>query len=144
MMGFDLHIGDSIICRKENPYRKTVKIKKEGNLLIWAKTEVTEELPVTIKTGNEYYIRCSASLGFFIGHPKLELVDNDLGRLEYESLKLDFYELTDKLILNDGKVIECKIEKEDTDIIYISLLKKNEEIKQQVNRKDIKEIKKVE
>lgn len=142
LISFDLHLGDTVICRVSSNSRKTVKIKKDGLNSLWARTEVKDEIPVNFKIGHEYYVRCSITMGFLVGHPKLELVNNDIGKLEYDSFKLDKDELTDRIIMNDGKTVECKIEREDADIVYISILKKGDEIKQQINRKDIKEIKK--
>jgi hypothetical protein len=87
IINYDLHLGDTILCRGRNKWKKTIKIKKDGLNTIWAKTESKAELPINIKMGHEYYIRCSVTMGMFVGHPKLELVDSQTGRLEFESIK---------------------------------------------------------
>ena len=63
------------------------EVYDEGEITIWAKTESKEEIPLTVKNGGEYYVRCGTSIGVFIGRPKLEKISNMSGRKEYESLK---------------------------------------------------------
>jgi len=87
LINYDLHLGDTILCRGRNKWKKTIKVKKDGLNTLWAKTESKEELPINIKMGNEYYIRCSLTMGLFVGRPKLELVDSQTGRFEFESIK---------------------------------------------------------
>ncbi|MDR3140485.1 MAG: hypothetical protein LBU37_01965 [Tannerellaceae bacterium] len=86
MVGFDLHLGDSIICRVNNKWKETVKIDKDGLNTLWARTESKAEIPIDIRFGNEYYIRCSVTVGAFVGRPKLELVDNKTGKLDFQSI----------------------------------------------------------
>jgi hypothetical protein len=64
----------------------TVKIDREGLITLWARTETKTELPIDIRFGNEYYIRCSISMGAFVGRPRLEQVDNKTGKLEIQSI----------------------------------------------------------
>jgi hypothetical protein len=45
------------------------------------------ELPVKIELGKEYYIRCSVTMGAFVGYPKLELIDIYSGKQEFEIIK---------------------------------------------------------
>ena len=87
LVNYDLYLGDSVICRVNNKWKKTIKINKDGLNTLWARTEAKRELPINIKFGNEYYIRCSVSMGAFVGRPKLELVDNQTGRVEFQSIK---------------------------------------------------------
>lgn len=86
-VSYDLYLGDSVICRVSNKSKQSIKIKKDGLNTLWAKTEAKAELPININVGNEYYIRCSVKMGAFVGRPKLELVDNQTGKLEYQSIK---------------------------------------------------------
>jgi hypothetical protein len=86
LMGFDLHLGDSVICRVKNKWKETVKIDKDGLHTLWARTESKTEIPIDIRFGNEYYIRCSVAMGVLVGRPKLELVDNKTGELEFRSI----------------------------------------------------------
>lgn len=86
LVGYDINLGDSVICRAKSNWKKTVKIKRDGLNTIWARTEAKAELPINIKFGKEYFIRCSIGMGFFVGHPKLEIVDNSTGKSEFESI----------------------------------------------------------
>ncbi|MDR2065485.1 MAG: hypothetical protein LBP85_07255 [Prevotellaceae bacterium] len=86
LINYDLHLGDTVICRAQNKWKETVKIYKDGLNTLWARTEAKAELPINIKFGNEYYIRCSLTTGFFVGHPKLELVENTIGQMEILSI----------------------------------------------------------
>lgn len=87
-INYDLHLGDSVICRVSDNWKTTIKITKDGLNTLWSKTEAKEELPIKIKWGHEYYIRCSVSMGAFVGRPHLELVDNLTGKAEYEYITL--------------------------------------------------------
>ena len=87
LVSYDLHLGDSVIFRVKDRSKVTLKIKKDGMNTIWAKTEAKAEIPINIKLGKEYYIRCSMSMGTFVEHPEIELVDERTGKYEYESFK---------------------------------------------------------
>lgn len=140
LVGYDLHLGDSVICRVETNWRKTIRIKKDGYNTLWARTETKAETPINIKLGEEYYIRCGISMGAFVGRPSLELVNNDIGKLEYSLVKFEGMELPDLLILKDGREIECKIHSQDNNNVYFSFIKKEMEIKTQINKSEVKEI----
>ncbi|MDR1347132.1 MAG: hypothetical protein LBJ63_01690 [Prevotellaceae bacterium] len=86
LVNYDLHLGDTVICRAQNKWKETVKIHKDGLNTLWARTEAKAEIPINIKFGNEYYIRCSLTTGFLVGHPQLELVENTIGRMEFQSI----------------------------------------------------------
>ncbi len=85
LLNYDLHIGDTVICRVRNKWKETIKVDQAGLVTLWARTEAKTELPVTIELGKEYYIRCSVSMGFAVGHPKLELVDEKTGKAEFDA-----------------------------------------------------------
>ena len=87
MINYDLHLGDTVICRVTNNYKTTIKITKDGLNSLWAKTEAKAEVPVNIKFGKEYFLRCGVTMGAIVGHPKLELIDSKTGKLEFESFK---------------------------------------------------------
>ncbi|MCC5931125.1 MAG: hypothetical protein JJU28_17895 [Cyclobacteriaceae bacterium] len=84
-IGYDLYLGDSVICRVKNNFKASIKIYKDGMNTLWAKTEAKKEVPVDIEMGKEYFLRCSVTMGAFVGHPKLELVPVGVGRKEFES-----------------------------------------------------------
>ncbi len=87
LVSFDLHLGDTVICRVKNKWKQTIMIKKEGLNTLWAKTESKAEIPVKIEFGNEYYIRCSVAMGAFVGRPRLELVDRKTGKIEFDTIE---------------------------------------------------------
>ena len=87
IVSYDLYLGDDIICRVKNKWKQSVQVKSLGYNSVWAKTESKTEIPVNLKAGHEYYIRCGLKMGIMVGRPSLELIDNKTGKMEFESLK---------------------------------------------------------
>lgn len=87
LVGYDLYLGDSVICRVKNNFKTTIHIKKDGLNTLLARTEAKSEVPIDIKMGKTYYLRCGITMGVFVGHPKLELIDSKTGKAEFESFK---------------------------------------------------------
>jgi hypothetical protein len=87
LVGYDLFLGDSVICRVKNNFHTTLHIEKDGLNTLWAKTEAKAEVPIDVKLGKTYYLRCGIGMGAFVGRPKLELVDRKTGKAEFESFK---------------------------------------------------------
>jgi hypothetical protein len=85
-VSYDLHLGDSVICRVNHEWKTTVKINKNGLDTLWARTEKKVELPINIQPGKEYYVRCGITLGRFKGQPKLELINNPIGKIDFQSV----------------------------------------------------------
>ena len=144
LVSYDLHLGDSTICRVQNKWKKTFKIKKDGLNTIWAKTESKVEIPINIKLGQEYYLRCGVSMGAFVGRPKLEIIDNQLGKAEYQSTKIKESLKRDHIVMNDNKEVECIITNEDAENVYITMFVKKNEVKTQISKSQIKSIEKSE
>lgn len=86
-IGYDIHLGDSVICRAKNKWNETIKVYVEGDQTLWAKTEARAELPLHIEKGREYYIRCGITMGVVVGHPSLTLMDKQVGKTECDALK---------------------------------------------------------
>lgn len=86
-VSYDVYLGDSVICRVKNNFKKTLQINKDGMNTLWARTESKSEVPINIKMGRTYYLRCGISMGALVGRPKLELVGNRTGKAEFESFK---------------------------------------------------------
>ena len=86
-ISYDLHLENEPIFRVKNNSKKTVKVTRAGVFRLLAETESTTELPISIKLGEEYYIRCGISMGVVVGRPKLELVDPETGKKEFEKIK---------------------------------------------------------
>ncbi len=140
LVSYDLHLDDTVICRVSNKWRKTIKIKKEGVRMLWAKTETKENLPLTISVGHEYYIRCGVSMGAFVGRPSLQLVSNETGKHESQSIKMSKSKQRDTIVTNDGKEIECQINSEDTENFYLTIFKDNKAIKTQIRKDNVKSV----
>lgn len=87
LVSYNLYLGDSVICRVKNKTKESIKTDKLGHNSIWAKTESKAELPVNLKAGHQYYIRCGIGMGIMMGRPVLELVDPITGKAEFESIK---------------------------------------------------------
>lgn len=87
LVNYDLYLGDSVICRVKNNYKTTLHVKKDGLNTLWAKTEAKFEVPINVKTGKTYYVRCGITMGAFVGCPKIELIDSKTGKAEFESIK---------------------------------------------------------
>ncbi|MEK6476553.1 hypothetical protein WJR50_03425 [Catalinimonas sp. 4WD22] len=87
LVNYDLHLGDSVICRVKNNYKTTLHINKDGLNTLWAKTEAKSEVPIDVKMGKTYYLRCGVTMGAFVGRPKLDLIDSKTGKSEFESFK---------------------------------------------------------
>ncbi|HNW51040.1 MAG TPA: hypothetical protein PKH79_08160 [Prolixibacteraceae bacterium] len=144
LVSYDLHLGDTVICRVNNNWKKTLKIRKDGLNTLWARTEVKDEIPIEIKFGNEYYIRCGITMGAFVGHPQLELVDKPSGKAEFQSIKRSRSDNKDIILLNDGRQIECLIDREDDQKVYFTILKDRKKIKTEINKSQIKSIERAE
>lgn len=86
LVGYDLHLGDDVICRVKNNSKTTLKIKKDGLNTLWARTESKVEVPVNLKPGKTYYLRCGIGMGIMVGRPTLELVEGQIGKLEFQAL----------------------------------------------------------
>jgi len=86
LISFDLHLGDTVIGRVSNNWKETIKIDRDGFNTLWVRTETKTELSIHIQLGNEYYIRCSMGMGVFVGRPQLEIVENTIGRMEFQAV----------------------------------------------------------
>src|SRR5665647_156074 len=62
LIAYDLNLGDSVICRVKNNFKTTLHIKKDGLNSLWAKTEAKSEVPIDIKMGKTYYLRCGITM----------------------------------------------------------------------------------
>ena len=137
MVSYDLHLGDTVICRVDNSWKKTLRIKKEGYYILWAHTEMKEEVPIKVAYGKEYYIRCSVTLGALVGRPKIEITDNAIGKAEYASIQMTGNENPDIVYLKDGRQLECTITAEDDSYIYLTITKDDKEIKTRAEKSQV-------
>jgi hypothetical protein len=81
-LSYDLYLGDTLVGRPGNGWRRTLKVAKLGTDTLWVDARVGEELPINLQSGREYYVRCDMAVGAVGGRPHLELVDAATGRAE--------------------------------------------------------------
>lgn len=89
LVSFDLYLGDKLLCQVKNNWKMSIPITSAGLNSIWIRTEKKTELPIRIELGKEYYVRCSALMGFATARAGLELVDNTTGKLEFDAIQLN-------------------------------------------------------
>lgn len=85
-IGYNVYLDDSVICRITNNSKFEIKIYKPGTHKVWAKTEAKAIVPLEIKPGRSYYIKCGIQTGFWVGQPQMNLVYPTHGKEEYESM----------------------------------------------------------
>jgi hypothetical protein len=86
-ISYNLHAGDSEICKVKNNSKYTIHLFKEGELELWAKTEKRESVNIDVKFGKEYYLKCGLKEGIIEGRPVLELVIPEQGELDFANVK---------------------------------------------------------
>ena len=87
LVSYDLHLGDSIICRVTSNFCESIKIHKDGLNSLWARTETKSEIPINVEFGKMYYVRCGVKMGAFVGRPSLEMVDKKTGKIEFNAIQ---------------------------------------------------------
>jgi uncharacterized membrane protein YhaH (DUF805 family) len=85
-ISYNLHLGNEVIFRVKNGSRTTVKVTGGGQYVLWGKTERKVQIPIHIQLGREYYIRCGLKIGILAGVPKMEIVDSQTGKPEYDAI----------------------------------------------------------
>ena len=78
-INYDLHLGDSVICKVNNKLKTTIAVKKEGISTVWAKVDERSEIQIDLKFGQTYYLRCGISKGDTGKLPIIEMVDSTIG-----------------------------------------------------------------
>jgi hypothetical protein len=86
LINYDLHLGDSTICKVKNNSAEIVKITKRGMNSLWAKTETKVEIPITVEFGHEYYISCGVKMGVVVGRPTIQIVSPAVGQKEFNAV----------------------------------------------------------
>jgi hypothetical protein len=87
LVGYNLYLGDLLIGRVKDNSCQSIKIYKDGENILWAKTEAKAEIPIKIEFGRIYYVRCGLNMGAFVGRPSLELVDFGTGKSEFTAME---------------------------------------------------------
>jgi hypothetical protein len=88
-INYDLHLGDSVICKISNHLKATISIKKEGISTIWAKIDKRSEIQIDLRFGQTYYLRCGIINGEICEQPIIELVDEKTGTRAFDPFSSD-------------------------------------------------------
>jgi hypothetical protein len=86
-IAYDLHLDNSVVCRVKNNTKFEIKIRKEGQVEVWAKTEKKESVLLNVKYGEKYFLKCSVEMGALVGRPGLTLIYPAQGELDYSQMK---------------------------------------------------------
>lgn len=78
---------DSIIGRVRNGEKFEMKTTKYGNQTFYGYLETKDSVIVNIEKGKEYFIRCGVKLGVALGRPEIDLMENYIGREQYNEMK---------------------------------------------------------
>ncbi|MBE3022154.1 hypothetical protein [Campylobacter sp. 7477a] len=89
---YDIHVdtqdtNTTIGTLKHGGYLEAV-IEPNIKTEIWAKTEAKETLTITPKAKEIYCVKGGLGIGFFVGHPKLSLVDLETCKKEIAKTQL--------------------------------------------------------
>ena len=87
LINYDVSIGETKVYRAKVNTKAEVKVYEEGDYEIWARTETKASIPLHIEPGHEYYIRCSVTVGAFVGRPLIEQVSFAEGKSEYSLIQ---------------------------------------------------------
>jgi hypothetical protein len=82
IVSYDLHAGDSVICKVKNGSQHIIQLFKQGKLEFWAQREGQEKISVKInvEAGKKYYLRTGFSP---LGELLLYLVTPEQGQQEF-------------------------------------------------------------
>lgn len=86
-LNYDIYLGNDNLCKVSNSFKTALPIKKDGYNSLWTDTNPKIEIPINVKFGKEYYIRCGSNSDIKTKQPTIKLVDNETGKSEYESFE---------------------------------------------------------
>lgn len=87
LVKYDVYVNDTKVYHCIRNSKAEVKLYEPGRMNVWAKTEAKTEIPLTIDLGEEYYIECNVTTGFFIGRPDFHVTDTRVGANYYNSIE---------------------------------------------------------
>jgi hypothetical protein len=80
---YKLNFDNRYLCDVASNTYQVFKIKKEGPNYFWVSTpKASYKIPINIKQGESYYLRCTTNLSN--GDIGFQLIDNKTGQKEYE------------------------------------------------------------
>lgn len=86
---FEVFVNDKLGDTLKKNSKFTVMSAAHEPTLIWAKSKWKYNLNLPKKPAGKYYVRCSLKQGLISYKPVFELVENPVGKLEFELLKAD-------------------------------------------------------
>lgn len=86
LIDYNVRIGEEIVWRARHNDKEWIKIKAEGPICISAKTESRTDLDLVVEPGRSYYVKCGIGMGFFVGRPILEQINESTGKYEFEQI----------------------------------------------------------
>jgi hypothetical protein len=75
LVSYNVHLDDEKICRVHDGDYYAIPVKKEGKVILWTRTEARVELPMEVQFGKAYFVKCGVSMGAFVGHPTLKMME---------------------------------------------------------------------
>ena len=78
--------GDRIVYLKPGGYFPYVA--EPGEIEFWAQTEAKETITTDLEPGQTYYLKGTVGIGFAIGRPRFEFVDESRGTREVSECNL--------------------------------------------------------
>jgi hypothetical protein len=77
---------DTLIGLSKNNFQQTIKIEEAGSYTLQAGSKTETSVSLNIELGNEYYIRSSVAGKYIVNQPRLKLINNIVGRIEFQSV----------------------------------------------------------
>ena len=87
LINYDLHLGDSVICRVKSNSSQSIKVYQSGLNTLWAKTESKTEIPINVEFGKVYYVQCGVKMGVMVGRPSIKMVDASIGKAAFAAIQ---------------------------------------------------------
>ena len=78
---YNVHLGDSIICRIKNNSKCIVKLFHEGPTKLWAKFPSRYEVELNVKFGDHYFLSCGVNASL------MAIKDESIGQKEFDAIK---------------------------------------------------------
>lgn len=119
LVSYNIHDGDDVLTRSKYDWKTSVRISKYGRRDFWGRTEMKGKCSIDIKPERHYYVKCGIRTGLVVGVPKLEVMETELGKYEYDQVEDIYFEKSDYVYLKDGNIKHGKILKENKSIVLI-------------------------
>jgi len=86
-VGFVIRKGEVKLFKLRNSSIREVKIYQPGPTTLSAKcVDRVSKITVDIELGKSYFISCTPRISYLFANPKLQLVDNERGKKEYQAI----------------------------------------------------------